>query len=282
MYARAAHETTNLQLMRSDMLSGSISGFISLPSSLLSLIALLPMSASGQRATAATPSIPTMLSRTEHTQSMTTSYMSSPVSNTTAAATSTSTPISNDILPGATNARDPTASAFRYYWLILVVFGLVIALFLWWINRRRIKRKELMRLSGRNALARDMEGWVNTRRWYHGAWRPNDIRASTRREEGFNENGEAPPPYRPKGDVTVTQDPATGLSIPLRTLSREQVDAGHPPEYHETLNRHSDDATRPAMADSGTNLHATTDSPPRSSIGDLVHVHYDRGTTAQL
>ncbi|KAL5399416.1 hypothetical protein PMIN06_001409 [Paraphaeosphaeria minitans] len=211
------------------------------------------MTAASRLTAEATSSIPTALSRTEHTPSMTTSFISFIVSNTTASATSASTPISNDILPGATNTRDPKESALRYYWLILAIFGVVVALFLWWINRRRIKRKERMRLSGRNALARDMEGWVNTRRWYHGAWRPNETRAFTGREEGLNEHGEAPPPYRPKSDVTVTQDPATGLSLPLRTLSRQQVDAGRPPEYHETLNRHSDDAARPAAADSDTN-----------------------------
>ncbi|KAF2449485.1 hypothetical protein P171DRAFT_480565 [Karstenula rhodostoma CBS 690.94] len=268
------------------MLSDSLSGFLSLPSSLLSLITLLPMSASGQSTTAtsgltaeATPSIPTSLSRTEHTRSMTTSFISSALSNTAASATSTSTPISTDILPGTTSTEDAHESAFKYYWLILALFGVLVTLSLWWINRRRTKRKERMRLSGRNALARDMEGWVNTRRWYHGAWRPNETRLFTRREEGLNEQGEAPPPYQPKGDVTVAQDPATMISIPLRTLSREQVDAGRPPEYHETLNRDGENAVRPATADSYTNQSATG-SPPRTSIRNPIQDRNDRGTTA--
>ncbi|KAF2003663.1 hypothetical protein P154DRAFT_394634, partial [Amniculicola lignicola CBS 123094] len=90
--------------------------------------------------------------------------------------------------------------AFNYYFLFLVMVGVAIAIGLWWIERRRRRQKESMRLSGQQALARDLDGWVDTRRWMHGRWRQNLPAAMMRREEGLDEHGEAPPPYEPKGD----------------------------------------------------------------------------------
>lgn len=102
-----------------------------------------------------------------------------------------------------------------------------------------------MRLSGQNALARDMEGWINTRRWFHGARRHNQTAAFVRREEGLNEHGEAPPPYEPKSDATVIQNPseprddASGLAIPLRSLSRDDIEQALPPGYRASFSRDS-------------------------------------------
>ncbi|KAF2468435.1 uncharacterized protein BDR25DRAFT_180463, partial [Lindgomyces ingoldianus] len=129
---------------------------------------------------------------------------------------------------------------FNYYFLFLAIFGLLVAVSLWLIHRRRKRRKEQMRLSGQNALARDLDGWVNTRRWMHGSWRHNQT-GFVRREEGLDEHGEAPPPYEPKSETTVGQDgvstnrqPAGGLAIPLRTLQRDEIERSRPPEYQET------------------------------------------------
>jgi hypothetical protein len=94
-----------------------------------------------------------------------------------------------------------------------------------------------MRLSGHNALARDMDGWVNTRRWFHGTFRQNQSAAFVRREEGLDERGEAPPPYQPKSDVNAahatgtTQDAVSGLAVPMQTLSRDTAVQGRPPDY---------------------------------------------------
>lgn len=123
-----------------------------------------------------------------------------------------------------------------------------------------------MRLSGQNALARDLDGWINTRRWFHGTWRHNQTAAFVRREEGLNEHGEAPPPYRPKSDVTVTQgqegthDPASGLTIPLRTLSRDDIEQNRPPEYRETVGRGEASCNRPDTADSADTRAARPDA----------------------
>jgi hypothetical protein len=73
----------------------------------------------------------------------------------------------------------------------------------------------------------------------HGAWRHNQAPAIIRREDGLDEQGEAPPPYQSKDEATValsgiTQDPASGLTIPLRTLSRESTEQMRPPDYQES------------------------------------------------
>ncbi|ORY07671.1 hypothetical protein BCR34DRAFT_452086, partial [Clohesyomyces aquaticus] len=126
---------------------------------------------------------------------------------------------------------------FNYYFLFLAVFGVLVAISLWWIHRRRKRRKEQMRLSGQHALARDLDGWVNTRRWMHGGWRHNQS-GFVRREEGLDEHGEAPPPYEPKGETSVavggansTGEGTADISIPLRTLQRDDIERSRPPEY---------------------------------------------------
>lgn len=62
---------------------------------------------------------------------------------------------------------------------------------------------------------------------YHAAGR-------VRREEGLDENGDAPPPYQPKGEVGVHVvgsggDDRGGPAIPLRAVVRERD--GRPPGY---------------------------------------------------
>ena len=233
----------------------SISRLLLLPSSLLSLLAVLPGSTIAQDTVTSaaplltivsTPPTATSLPQTAHTRSMTTSFIVANTSHvtTSTAIASTGSPVTNDVLSGSGRPnQDPNEGVFHYYWLILALFGVLVAVFLWWVNRRRRRRKEQMRLDGQDALARDMEGWINTRRWFHGTWRPNQTREFERREEGLNEHGEAPPPYRPKGDVTDAEDSpqnlSYGLSLPLRTLSREGLDASRLPGYRETVSRRS-------------------------------------------
>jgi hypothetical protein len=108
-----------------------------------------------------------------------------------------------------------------------------------------------MRRSGHNALARDMDGWINTRRWFHGPSRYNHAAAFVRSEEGLNEHGEAPPPYQTKNDGITAHAPArthdivSGLAVPLQTLSRDAVHHGQPPEYRETIGGGESSTARP-------------------------------------
>jgi len=111
----------------------------------------------------------------------------------------------------------------------------------------------------------------------HGSWRGGAGGGLSRREEGLNEHGEAPPPYQPQTDATTAgnvdaegsealqpgtaQDAVTGLTIPLRTLSRDGRATLKPPKYQETI--HSigiESSTQPN----------TAELPPSSSTRDLL------------
>jgi hypothetical protein len=243
---------------------------------LIYLVALLPIT-NGQSGVVDTPSSIESLTRSTtsyatSTQksvssnrfipSMKTAYTSASPSNSTASSASAK-PTDNapELFPVATNTDSHqvrTNGVFNYYFLFLALFGLLTAVSLWWIHRRRKRRKEQMRLSGHDALARDMDGWINTRRWFHGTRRHNQTAAFIRREEGLNEHGEAPPPYQPKNNVPRphaiggSQDPVSGLVIPLRTLPRNTDEQGRPPAYRESAGRGESSTVRPDAADTDT------------------------------
>lgn len=65
---------------------------------------------------------------------------------------------------------------------------------------------------------------------------------SDEREEGLNELGEAPPPYKARDSGVATQNRTsregnggTGLTIPLRALGRDGRIAPKPPDYIDTF-----------------------------------------------
>ncbi|KAF2130490.1 hypothetical protein P153DRAFT_356249 [Dothidotthia symphoricarpi CBS 119687] len=129
-------------------------------------------------------------------------------------------------------------NVFNYYFLFFALFGALVAGSLWWAHRRRKKQKEQTRLSGQHALAQDLEGLINTRRFMHGENSHSQTGALIQREEGLDEHGEAPPPYKPKSEDTVaagtTQSMDDCVTIPLRTLLRDGVERAQPPLYEET------------------------------------------------
>ncbi|KAF2659900.1 hypothetical protein K491DRAFT_712196 [Lophiostoma macrostomum CBS 122681] len=257
------------------------------PINLLLLLAILNLELVSGQSITDTSSIPTpvppiaVLSTTStwpafSNAGLTTSYTSS-TSNTTSSVKSRTTDGTPGLFPVANSDSDqPDAEternqgAFNYYFLILAGFGVVLALALWLIRRRRKRRKEQMRLSGQNALARDLDGWVSTRRWMHGAWRHNQTTGIVRREEGLDEHGEAPPPYQPKSEITVVQDGtsqdiASGLTIPLTTLSREGNGPLRPPGYEERARRGEASSDRPDTVMTSTTHLDTTETRPASS-----------------
>lgn len=75
-----------------------------------------------------------------------------------------------------------------------------------------------------------------------GAWRGGTRRQSPNsdeREEGLNELGEAPPPYKPRDSVngapeagSQARNDSSGLSIPLRALARDGRSVMKPPDYN--------------------------------------------------
>lgn len=156
--------------------------------------------------------------------------------STSSAAQSTPThPASPNIYPSADgSSQQPVhdADVFNYYFLFLALFGVLIAALLWWLHLRRKRQKQQQRLSGQHALARDIEGWAGARRFMHGRYRRNHASARARNIEGLNENGEAPPPYQPKDEVTVeTRQDTSGITVPMRALARHGDDRTYPPEY---------------------------------------------------
>jgi hypothetical protein len=119
---------------------------------------------------------------------------------------------------------------FNYYFLFLALLAAMLALLLWWLHRQRRREQEHIRLSGRRALARDVERWAMYRR---------------RQElvvEGLDQNGEAPPPYKPKDDTITTlehlndgTDGAVNVAVPPRALSRDDIEHIRLPDYSETI-----------------------------------------------
>jgi hypothetical protein len=128
------------------------------------------------------------------------------------------------------------ASVFNFYFLFLAAFGVLVAAFLWWFHLRRQRRKHAHRMSGQHAMAQDLEGWVGARRFMHGSYGRYEAAGRVRREDGLDENGEAPPPYQPKSEVGLNADAVRGassggsLAIPLRAIVRDGA-AERPPGY---------------------------------------------------
>ncbi|KAF2096562.1 hypothetical protein NA57DRAFT_78167 [Rhizodiscina lignyota] len=150
-----------------------------------------------------------------------------------------------DDSPAGTLPEDSEHSSglLNYYFAFLAVFVILLFLAIWYIHRRK-KKLKAMRASGRtNALARDLDGWTGSRRWMGGAWRGGigrrDIRTEDR-EEGLNELGEAPPPYKARdsvigGDRRSGERTENSLTVPLRALDRDGRAVMKPPDYHETV-----------------------------------------------
>ncbi|KAJ4381743.1 hypothetical protein N0V86_003108 [Didymella sp. IMI 355093] len=119
---------------------------------------------------------------------------------------------------------------FNYYFLFLALLAIMLAALFWWLHRERRRQQEQIRLRGQRALVRDVERWAMYRR------RQEPV------VEGLDQHGEAPPPYKPKGeivttfeDVNNTMDGTVNIAIPPRALSRD--DTGHIrlPGYSETI-----------------------------------------------
>ncbi|KAI9881619.1 MAG: hypothetical protein M1830_000183 [Pleopsidium flavum] len=179
-------------------------------------------------------------STTTNPVSSTLSTLTTPKNLTSTSTTPSSTTTTTTTNPNSTPDDLPSNSIVNYYFLLIALSIIIILAVLWSIHRRKKKNSARSRNSGHNALERDLEGWMGTRRWGTGGWRGG---GGPRGEEGLDERGEAPPPYvppepRPTHDGLVGVDErvdgghsTAGLSIPLRTLSRDER---KPPDYRET------------------------------------------------
>jgi hypothetical protein len=156
------------------------------------------------------------------------------------------------------DSDDRDDNLLNFYFIFIALFVILLFVAIWFIHRRKKQRKARLRNSGQNALARDLNGWSQPRRWIHGVapWR-TDAPLNTAREEGLNELGEAPPPYikdtqiRERrlsvGNASAAELPAEP-AIPLRTLSRDERDRLKPPDYESSIRDSltpSNDRSRP-------------------------------------
>ena len=141
-------------------------------------------------------------------------------------------------------------TVFNYYFLFLVALGFLVTLLLYWVHRRRIKKRQQLQGTVTRALARDIENWAATRHTRSATHIPHQASSHVRRQDGLDEHGEAPPPYQPKSDTSVTPSPVDGphdagtpLAVPLRTLARDEVMRSQPPNYSASV--HASGPTSP-------------------------------------
>ncbi|KAL8713779.1 MAG: hypothetical protein Q9220_002306 [cf. Caloplaca sp. 1 TL-2023] len=163
-----------------------------------------------------------------------------PLTDPIAAATSSPPPGSSATSParGTTN-EDNNNGILNYYFLLLALLVILIGLgYLIFARRQRLKVAQA-RTNGQRALARDLERWGGG-----GPWGPGRLRMPrssprqssqqqqriSRRVEGLDERGEAPPPYLPKEPEPAYTNGGQGNEIPLQDMGRMDH---KPPDYDE-------------------------------------------------
>lgn len=109
----------------------------------------------------------------------------------------------------------------EYHFAFLAIAIVLTAIVVLLLVKRT--RKRARNISGHE---RGVSLWNNRR---HQVPRPSSDQI---REEGLNENGEAPPPYAPRSSIGLAGDSSAnqGLPMPMQTSSRNEVGL-KPPEY---------------------------------------------------
>ena len=102
----------------------------------------------------------------------------------------------------------------------------------------------------------DIEG----RRWVGSRWMPIGI-SETRREEGLNERGEAPPPYLPGRGPPPPIGAEPGIAL--------QDLAGKPPDYDAHSTDDDVDIMRPSPTYRPEHPHATAGGPANQTDGPV-------------
>ena len=259
MAVRSGHKPCHRCLHRTRLLSN-----------LALFLGLIPMSSFAQYSisppTASTPllSLHSALS-TAGTGATSFALLPSSTSESTLSTIASPTTLSSDgsgqsssSTPNANDSQDRDDNLLNFYFIFIALFVILLLIAIWFIHRRKKQRKERLRNSGQNALARDLNGWSQPRRWIHGVapWR-TDGPLNIAREEGLNELGEAPPPYIKETQIrerraSVGNASAAELlaepAIPLRTLSRDERHRLKPPDYESSIRDSltpSNDRSRP-------------------------------------
>ena len=162
--------------------------------------------------------------------------------NSAATATPVLPPISYPTADSAgfANNDDGYPNLANYYFILIGVFFLFLIIVFFIV--RRARRRGLARQQAAGQFT-DHEA----RHWPGRPWRSAAV-ADTHREEGFNESGEAPPPYIPGETPSSSQ----GQSIALTDLS------GKPPDYERHLTQEDADLTRPPPMHHPDNRYSST------------------------
>ena len=134
-----------------------------------------------------------------------------------------------------------------YYFVFFALLICIAVLCVYFVWRRRRNALMMHPNTRGEGYHRDVRQWDTTRHRRH-YW-TNSRHEQPSREEGLNENGEAPPPYMPKEDEEMGNNgsnasgqraqaegtPVPGEpSIPMQTLSRDQAGL-KPPGYEQSV-----------------------------------------------
>lgn len=156
---------------------------------------------------------------------------------------------------GSDNDDNGSPGMINYYFVFFALILCIAGLCAYFVWRRR--RNALMIYNNSRQPSyppvREWDAMRQRRRYWNTGFRT----APVSREEGLNENGEAPPPYMPKddqetgnngtqanGQAMQGQNEAGGPAIPMQTLSREQAGL-KPPEYDHVVQPSGSDSNGP-------------------------------------
>lgn len=142
------------------------------------------------------------------------------------------------------NGRNMSVYYFVFF-ALLVCIAVLCVYFVWRKRRNALMIRPTTRGEGYH---QDVREW-DTMRYRRRYWNTGYRNEQPSREEGLNENGEAPPPYMPKEDEEMGNNcshangqraqaegtPIPGEpSIPMQTLSRDQAGL-KPPGYEQSV-----------------------------------------------
>lgn len=164
-------------------------------------------------------------------------------------ATASAMPSASDSAPGggsSSNNNDGfnNGGLVNYYFVFiaLILFAAALSLFLLLRRRKRrmaryrtapIRRPSQLQPYGVdfNELQQNRSGWDNWSPERRRYWPRFSREAEVAREEGLDEHGQAPPPYRPK--TSGGDGDGDGVTVPPPIVTRD--DTGFkPPDYSET------------------------------------------------
>lgn len=253
--------------------------FWSLPNSLLAAV-LLILTVQPQHAPAQLFTLPVTSSSAIQSSSAPSTYIPSKVLVTSLTMTANTAPASTSNASDPDEGWNSSVTTYYYAFFVILV---ILVVLIFWFRRKRLRARKLRTVSSRqNALLQDAAGWprqryhqhvdgtadaeeqrhrpvagdtynAQARRWMPGtrlsSWSNSwgaardSTRLSVLREDGLDERGEAPPPYKPpERDAARPGSAVHGSSSQSRrtsvavtdldrgvTIAREPV--GKPPDY---------------------------------------------------